>query len=99
MFDQPIQFAAYRLMLAAIVTAGAFGAALAVGINAPKTALFTAAFCLAAFSLLAVKQIAQQGDKIDAQRQLVILLAMEFLFVPLAMLSATVGYLWDRIVI
>ena len=85
-------------MLAAIMTAIAFGLARAIGAHAPKTALYTAALCLAGFSVLAVKQIAQQGKEIDAQRQLLILLAMEFIFVPLAMFAATAAYLWDRFV-
>lgn len=99
MFEHPLQFAAYRLMLAAVITAIAFSLAMALGAHAPKTSLYTAAIALAAFSLLAVKQIADHSERIDAQRQLVILLAMEFVFVPLAMTAATVAYLWDKLVV
>lgn len=98
MLDKPIQFAAYRLMLASILSAMVFGVTLAAGGPAAKAALYTAAIALAVFSLLAVRQVAVQGSAIDAKRQVILLLSVEFLFVPLAMTAATVGYFWDKLV-
>lgn len=90
--QKPALYQIRLLILAQAIAALAAGLVVFIQLTWLQAVLFAVPVCVGLGSLVTMYQLARQGNAGNAMRQIIILLIIEFVFVPLATVAAVVAY-------